>query len=142
MSTLVERLRKWTQAVGPRNFQSEFHPSILDEAADRIAALEADLSARTADLASVAAERDRALKIERLALAQVKETTAVLELVAAERDALRTALERCASFLREWDDGENLSPEKGWNFAEFEAEHAAIRSALQPSKTEAGDEQV
>ena len=74
----------------------------------KVAALEAELSARTADLTSVA----------------------------AERDALRTALERCASFLREWDDGENLSPEKGWNFAEFEAEHAAIRSALQPSKTE------
>jgi len=69
-------------------------------------------------------------------MAKVAALEAELSARTAERDALRTALERCASFLREWDDGENLSPEKGWNFAEFEAEHAAIRSALQPSKTE------
>jgi hypothetical protein len=45
-----------------------------------------------ARIAELEAKRDQALKIDRLALAQVKETTAVLEQIAAERDRLKAAL--------------------------------------------------
>ncbi len=76
----------------------------------RIAELEAEVAARDnlrttndilangmwlaeARITGLEAERDQALKIERLALAQVKETTAVMEQIAAERDHLRECLD-------------------------------------------------
>lgn len=86
--SLVERVR----AAAPDAANGAF----LRELADRITALEAERDLwreRTASadrtIAEIAAERDQALKIERLALAQVKETTAALESVAVERDLFK-----------------------------------------------------
>lgn len=108
-TTLVERLHQ----IAEHNWRISLLAHTLDTAAEalaRIAELEAELSTeqtasrqamltaterfvsaevRTAELE---AERDQALKIERLALVQVKETTAVLEQIVAERDRLKAAL--------------------------------------------------
>jgi chromosome segregation ATPase len=69
------------------------------------------------------AEIDRARNIERLALAQVKETTAVLDLVSLERNELRAELAKLRARLNDLHDvppeheSEPLAFHKGWELA-------------------------
>ncbi len=86
---------------------------------------ESELEARIAELE---AERDQALMIERLALAQVKETTALLE---TSMDRNRTAVlaerEACAMIaasMAHYHDTAIVSPEDGGNPYDAE-EHRA-----------------
>jgi uncharacterized membrane protein len=69
------------------------------------------------------AEIDRARKIEGLALAQVKETTAVLDLVSLERNELRAELAKFRARLNDFHDvppeheAEPATFHRGWELA-------------------------
>lgn len=69
------------------------------------------IAMRTADVTALKQERDKALKIERLALAQVKEDMVTLEIVVTERDRLQadavTADEKYAAAINALRDAED-----------------------------------